>query len=255
MRPNRLLILPGALGFALAALLPMAASARGPVPLEPPDPDDEERLIDVVVTGPESDDDKALECREVFARWGVQAIETAPLRVTLRLRDGANRLTITSQGKGTLYDEPRPGWSMKVLCHDALARALAIEAQVSRAGSRAVARGAVTGSAPTHAAPAATPLTAAQQKAKAQHLEASKRFDLGEFEEAAAAWSRAYGLDPRPEFLANIGNAWFRRGQIEGELRDLRTARHFSARFAEVVHGAAATEQLRQVDEAIRALK
>jgi tetratricopeptide (TPR) repeat protein len=70
-------------------------------------------------------------------------------------------------------------------------------------------------------------------QAKAHHEAATHKFDLGQFDDAVKEWSQAYELDAKPEFLYNIGNAYRRKGEIEGSVADLKRAQHFYRRFSE----------------------
>jgi hypothetical protein len=86
---------------------------------------------------------------------------------------------------------------------------------------------------------------------KSHHEAASRFFDVGNFDGAVAEWTAAYEIDPRPGFLFNIASCYRRRGEIDGQISDLRRARHFLTRFIETSHEARGNEALKSLDEQI----
>jgi tetratricopeptide (TPR) repeat protein len=61
--------------------------------------------------------------------------------------------------------------------------------------------------------------------AKAAFLEGERAFELGKFEEAIAAYERAFSLDPQPAFVFNIALAHRRQYELDGKLEHLLRAR------------------------------
>jgi len=94
-----------------------------------------------------------------------------------------------------------------------------------------------------------------QDKAKQLHESATKKFDLGLFDDAVKDWTRAYQLDPHAQFLYNIGNAYRRKGEIEHNAEDLRRAQHFYRRFADNDPAADIKGDLRDTDALLKKLE
>jgi hypothetical protein len=76
--------------------------------------------VNVVVTGPDADNDKRERCGRIAQRAGMVVDPMAPVQATLELADNRNRLVVVSRTRGMLRAEPRPGWDMEHLCNDAL---------------------------------------------------------------------------------------------------------------------------------------
>jgi tetratricopeptide (TPR) repeat protein len=93
------------------------------------------------------------------------------------------------------------------------------------------------------------------ERAKQLHESATKKFDLGLFAEAVKDWTRAYQLDPRARFLYNIGNAYYRKGEIEHNAEDLRRAEHFYGRFADNEPNADIKAELHDTDALLKKLE
>jgi tetratricopeptide (TPR) repeat protein len=93
------------------------------------------------------------------------------------------------------------------------------------------------------------------EKAKQLHESATKKFDLGLFADAVKDWTRAYQLDPRAQFLYNIGNSYYRKGEIEHNAEDLRRAEHFYNRFAENDPNADVKAELRETNALLKKLE
>ncbi len=71
------------------------------------------------VSGPHSNPDKQQRCLRVLQKSGVLVNPGAPIRASLILYPGTNRLVITSARRGEVFNQPRPGnWGMDELCRD-----------------------------------------------------------------------------------------------------------------------------------------
>jgi tetratricopeptide (TPR) repeat protein len=75
------------------------------------------------------------------------------------------------------------------------------------------------------AAPARAVTPDEQAAAKAAFVEGERSFELGKFEDAIAAYERAFGLDPQPAFIFNIALAHRRQYELDGKLEHLLRAR------------------------------
>jgi tetratricopeptide (TPR) repeat protein len=93
------------------------------------------------------------------------------------------------------------------------------------------------------------------ERAKQLHESATRKFDLGKFDDAVKDWSRAYELDAHPQFLYNIGNAYRRKGEIEHNAEDLRRAQHFYRRFADNDPAADIKSDVRETDALLKKLE
>jgi tetratricopeptide (TPR) repeat protein len=78
---------------------------------------------------------------------------------------------------------------------------------------------------------AAAPPTAAIEQAKQAQADGDRLFQLSRFEDAIAAYERAFSLDPQPAFLVNIGLAHRRQFQIDGQIDHLLRARELYRNF------------------------
>jgi hypothetical protein len=194
-------------------------------------------------------------CVRTLQRRGGYFDTDAPVSAVLTLNpdsEGGNRLRIVSRRRGIVVDQ-RPGQlSIGELCDLAVAKAVPVaQAEPESPSVRVVSsvkplplapppasaprvRPAVT-SPPEPSRTLTTPAATEQPKAiddgRAHFFKAMKAFNLAKFDEAIGEWSRAYELDGKPECLFNIGNAYRRRGEINGDVRDLREAHHFLKRY------------------------
>jgi tetratricopeptide (TPR) repeat protein len=75
------------------------------------------------------------------------------------------------------------------------------------------------------AAPARAVTPDQQAAAKAAFVDGERSFELGKFEDAIAAYERAFGLDPQPAFVFNIALAHRRQYELDGKLEHLLRAR------------------------------
>jgi hypothetical protein len=90
-----------------AILVPAMAHAQGP-------------SLSLDVVGPASSPSKAERCQRTVQQAGYQVRPGAPIRITLSLAPGFNRLQITSARRGEVLNAPRPPWGMEQLCRDAV---------------------------------------------------------------------------------------------------------------------------------------
>jgi len=116
------------LAATLASAMPLAAVLSfAPDAIAAPG-----QIIALDVNGPSVNGGKVRRCEEVARKRGFVLDPRAPVRVTLQLNVGYNRLIIVSARRGQVSDTPRPGWGMEQLCEDAMQgaeRALADEGQ------------------------------------------------------------------------------------------------------------------------------
>jgi tetratricopeptide (TPR) repeat protein len=69
---------------------------------------------------------------------------------------------------------------------------------------------------------AAKPSASADKEARKLFFQGDRMYEEGKYEEAVAAFEKAYALSHRPELLFNLANAYERLGQYEEALRSLR---------------------------------
>ncbi len=91
----------------------------------------------------------------------------------------------------------------------------------------------------------------AEPGAGSYHQRALHAFDLGRFEEAITEWQKAYDMDPRPQVLYNLARCYHRRGEINGQVSDLKQARHFYLRFQEREREPDVGAELKRLEELI----
>jgi tetratricopeptide (TPR) repeat protein len=73
--------------------------------------------------------------------------------------------------------------------------------------------------------------------AKAVFLDGERSFQLGKFEDAIAAYERAFSLDPQPAFVFNIALAHRRQYEIDGKLDHLLRARELYRNYLRLEPG------------------
>lgn len=106
--------------------------------------------VAMMVTGPESSDDKFDRCVRTARDHGIWVHVQAPLKLIFSLKNDGNRISLGRYGSPPLRDEIRPQWSMQALCLSGLtmaAEAAGRSVTIMKAdpGPGCVMRGAVEG--------------------------------------------------------------------------------------------------------------
>ncbi len=92
-------------------------------------------------------------------------------------------------------------------------------------------------------------------RARALHDKAKRMFDAGRFDDAIREWQSAYDLDPRPQFLYNLANCYKEKAEIGRSPGDYRRAKHFFQRFQSLQSTPDVTEELRDIEIALKRLE
>ena len=106
--------------------------------------------VAMMLTGPESSDDKFDRCVRTARDHGIWVQVRAPIKLIFSLKSSGNRITLGRYGAPPLRDEVRPQWSMQALCLSGLtmaAEAAGHNVTIMKAdpGPGCVMRGAVEG--------------------------------------------------------------------------------------------------------------
>jgi len=88
------------------------------------------------------------------------------------------------------------------------------------------------------------------EEARELYEQAQVEFDLGKYKDAIAKWEAAYRRKPVPQALYNMGQAYFRLGQLEEAARAFKT---FIAKIKSGKQVELAKQRLTQVEEALKA--
>jgi hypothetical protein len=240
------------------------------------------RRLGLDVMGRAANPEKIERCHNVFRERGIMVDPSSPVHAQLQLDGDTNRIRVMAWGR-VASDEPRPGWGMERLCADAAAAGLAV-LQRSAGGPPPPAYGqpgygqpqpgyakpppgyqpAPTYAPPPQQQPAYAPPPPQQQPTyappppanpaeagRAHHDAASRALAANRLDEAIHEWEEAWRVDPRPQFLYNLGLVLVRRGEARHDLDDLRQARNYFRRFDEATHSPQAAEALRSIEDLI----